>query len=211
MNPNPRAACGPENSLTRWEDQGPAEILADYGAAYTIMELHGRPVRERLHVDLHRGDANGFAAVDEALGATGNGKADSQSIFSDWTLAVALDGLVDDGYNILGPVKEKSVTVPTLDTTVLWSSPQAYASPGAPSNGSDYVQLRNGAGTPVTGGQVTSLGFKGATTLPSAPLAWTVDANPPGQTGNPALYSGTGDNRDEAAVTPVAVRPGRRR
>ena len=29
VNPNPRAECGPENSLTRWEDQGPAEILAE--------------------------------------------------------------------------------------------------------------------------------------------------------------------------------------
>jgi len=133
VNPNPRAACGPENSLTRWEDQGPGEILADYGAAYTIMELmHGR-YGTGFMTSLHRGEANGFSGVDEALAATGNKKVGSQSIFSDWTLSVALDGLVDDGYNILGSVKEKSVTVPTLDTTVLWSSPQAYASPGAPS------------------------------------------------------------------------------
>ena len=86
---------------------------------------------------LHRGEANGFAGVNEALAATGNRKVDSQSIFSDWTLSVALDGLVDDGFKILGSVKEKTVSVPTLHTTLLWSSPQAYASPGAPSNGSD--------------------------------------------------------------------------
>ena len=170
VNPNPRAACGPENSLTRWEDQGPGEILADYGAAYTVMELMAGRYGNGFMSSLHRGEANGFAAVDEALAATGNKKkkkVNSQSIFYDWTLSVALDGLVDDGYKISGPVKEKSVTVPTLDTTVLWSSPQAYASPGAPSNGSDYVQLRNGAGTPLTGDQITSLGFKGATTLPT--------------------------------------------
>ncbi len=208
VNPNPRAACGPENSLTRWEDQGPAEILADYGAAYSIMELmHGR-YGTGFMTSLHRGEANGFAGVDEALAATGNRKVDSQSIFSDWTLAVALDGLVDDGFNILGSVKEKTVSVPTLHTTVLWSTPQAYASPGAPSNGSDYVQLRGGSGTPLTGDQITSLGFKGATTLPTSPLAWTVDASPPGHVGNPALYSGTGDDRDEAAVTPITVPAG---
>jgi len=208
VNPNPRAACGPENSLTRWEDQGPAEILADYGAAYSIMELmHGR-YGTGFMTSLHRGEANGFAGVDEALAATGNRKVDSQSIFSDWTLSVALDGLVDDGFNILGSVKEKTVSVPTLHTTLLWSSPQAYASPGAPSNGSDYVQLRNSGGAPLTGDQITSLGFKGATTLPTSPLAWTVDASPAGHIGNPALYSGTGDDRDEAAVTPITVPAG---
>ena len=39
VNPNPRAACGPENSLTRWLDQGDPEVLADYGAAYSMMEM----------------------------------------------------------------------------------------------------------------------------------------------------------------------------
>jgi hypothetical protein len=209
VNPNPREACGPENSLTRWEDQGPGEILADYGAAYTIMELMAGRYGSGFMSSLHRADANGFGGVDEALDATGNGKADSQSIFSDWTLAVALDGLVDDGYKILGPVKEKTVSVPTLDTTVLWSSPHAYSTPGAPSNGSDYVQLRNGGGAPLAGGQLTSLEFDGASTLPTSPLAWTVDPNPPGHSGDPALYSGSAEsNRDEAAVTPVNVPAG---
>ena len=60
----------------------------------------------------------------------------------------------------------------------------------------------------LTGGQIQSLGFKGATTLPTAPLAWTVAANPPGQTGDPALYSGSGTDRDEAAVTPITVPAG---
>jgi hypothetical protein len=209
VNPNPREACGPENSLTRWEDQGPGEILADYGAAYTMMELLAGRYGSGFMSSLHRGDANGFGGVDEALAASGDGKADAQSIFSDWTLAVALDGLVDDGYKILGPVSESTVSVPTLDTTVLWSSPHAYSSPGAPSNGSDYVQLRNGSGAPLGGGQVTSLEFDGASTLPTSPLAWTVDADPPGRSGDPALYSGSGESdRDEAAVTPVPVPAG---
>ena len=29
---------GPEQSLTRWQDQGAPEILADYGIAYAFME-----------------------------------------------------------------------------------------------------------------------------------------------------------------------------
>ena len=48
-NPNPRATSGPENSLTRWSDQGDGEILCDYGAAYTFMEYVARPLRHGLH------------------------------------------------------------------------------------------------------------------------------------------------------------------
>ena len=51
-NPNPRAACGPENSLTRWGDQGDGEILADYGAAYSMMEMlqgrYGNELHDRV-------------------------------------------------------------------------------------------------------------------------------------------------------------------
>jgi hypothetical protein len=146
VNPNPRPTCGPENSLTRWGDQGDGEILADYGAAYSIMELlQGRYGNEYM-TSLHRGDANGFAGVDEALRGTGHRgrheKATAESIFTDWTLAVALDGLVDDRYRIDGRVKERDVRIPTLHSTLLWTTPEAYSSPGAPSNGSDYVQLR---------------------------------------------------------------------
>ena len=207
-NVNPSTNCGPENSLTRWSDQGGLEILADYGAAYTMMELlHGR-YGTSFMTALHRGEANGFDGVDEALAATNHGKDDSQSIFDDWTLAVALDGLIDDGYKTLGSAKEKSFTVPTLDSTILWSTPNAYSTPGAPSNGSDYVQFRDGSGKTLTGGQVQSIAFKGATTLPTSPLLWTVDANPPGQEGNPALYSGSGGDRDAAAVTPITVPAG---
>ena len=75
-NPNPGAG-GPENSLTRWGDQGHGEILCDYGAAYSMMEfLQGRYGNDFM-TSLHRGDANGFAGLQEALdGADGrSGKA----------------------------------------------------------------------------------------------------------------------------------------
>jgi Immune inhibitor A peptidase M6 len=207
VNVNPSTTCGPENSLTRWQDQGPDEILADYGAAYTMMELLAGRYGTGFMSSLHRGEANGFAGVDEALAATGQRKANALAIFDDWTLAVALDGLIDDGYKTLGSAKEKSFTVPTLHSTIYWATPNAYSSPGAPPNGSDYVQLRNGS-TMLTGAQIDSIAFKGATSLAPAPLAWSVVASPPGQTGDAALYSGTGNNRDEAAVTPITVPSG---
>ncbi len=36
---------GPEQSLTRWEDQGAPEILADYGIAYSFQEYLLEPFR----------------------------------------------------------------------------------------------------------------------------------------------------------------------
>jgi hypothetical protein len=203
-NPNPRDG-GPENSLTRWGDQGDGEILCDYGAAYTMMEmLHGRYGTDFMSA-LHRGDANGLAGLQEALTAFDQSKTTPQEVLHDWSLMVALDGLVDDGYQILGRVKERNVTAPTLDATINWDTHNAYSTPGAPSNGADYVRLRDAGGNYVTGRQIESLGFQGASTLPTRPVQWTVQADPPGHAGNPALYSGAGNNRDEAIVKEVAV------
>ena len=77
VNVNPSTNGGPENSLTRWQDQGPNEILADYGAAYTMMELLAGRYGTGFMSSLHRGEANGFAGVDEALAATGQQKANA--------------------------------------------------------------------------------------------------------------------------------------
>jgi hypothetical protein len=205
-NPNPRAG-GPENSLTRWGDQGDGEILCDYGAAYTIMEFVAGRYGAGFMTALHRGDANGLAGLDEALTAFKQKKTTSQEVLHDWALMVALDGLVDQGVKILGPVQEKNVTTPTLHATINWETPHAYDTAGAPSNGADYVRLR-GPGGYLRGNQIESLAFQGASTLPTVPVQWTVDANPPGATGDPALFSGAADDRDEAIVQPVAVPTG---
>jgi hypothetical protein len=210
-NPNPRAG-GPENSLTRWGDQGDGEILCDYGAAYTMMEfLHGR-YGTSFMTSLHTGQANGLAGVDEALaGLKRRGqekKTTSQSLLHDWALMVALDGLIDDGARISGDPSEKRVTTKTLDATINWDTPHAYDTPGAPSNGSDYVRLRKSNGKYLDGDDIDSLRFTGATNLPTRPVQWTVDANPPGQAGDAALYSGADNNRDEAIVRQVTVPAG---
>ena len=65
------------------------------------------------------------------------------------------------------------------------------------------------AGNFLSGRDIDSLSFIGSTTLPPKPVQWTIAANPPlGHTGNPALYSGFGNNRDEAIVKKVTVRGG---
>ena len=119
-----RAECGPENSLTRWLDQGAAEILADYGAAYSFMELLQNRYGTDFMTALHRDDGErarrppGRARRAGGHGTKGHGKVMAQDVLHDWSLAVALDGLVDgDGYHLnAGTVTKKDVTVKTLDT-----------------------------------------------------------------------------------------------
>jgi immune inhibitor InhA-like protein len=205
-NPNPRAG-GPENSLTRWEDQGDGEILCDYGAAYTLMEyLHGL-YGTAFMTALHRGDEVGLAGLQEALDGAGANTTAMETL-RNWSLMVAVDGLIDDGARILGPYEERRFTAPTLDATINWDTAHAYDTAGAPSNGADYVRLRNAAGAYLNGGQIDSLSFQGATVLPPKPVAWTVAASPPFTPDDPALYSGFANNRDEAIVKSVAVPTG---
>jgi Immune inhibitor A peptidase M6 len=211
FNPNPDPS-GPENSLTLWEDQGDDEILCDYGATYTMMELlHGRYGDDFMSA-LHRHDANGLAGLQAVLTGEGNGKIDVRQVLHDWQLMVAVDALLDDGASISGKgVRKGDLTVPTLDASINWDSPDAFSEPGAPPNGADYVRLRNAGGAYLRGRDINSIAFQGATQIAPKPLQWTVDANPPGQTGDAALYSGSsadGGIRDEMAVRSVAVPTG---
>ena len=206
FNPIPREASGPENSLTLWEDQGPAEILCDYGAAYTMMEYLAGQFGSNFMTTLHREDAIGLAGLDVVLDQFGSAR-DSDEIIHNWAVMVAIDGLLDDGRNLQGGTKSRYRT-PTLDATIDWDNPHAFSTPGAPPNGSDYIRLRNAAGNPVGVKDIDSIQFNGAATHTPRAHDWSVDPNPPGQTGDPALYSGTGDNRDEAIVRSVAVPTG---
>jgi hypothetical protein len=206
FNPIPREASGPENSLTLWGDQGDAEILCDYGAAYTLMEyLHGQfgtPFMTRLH----REDAIGLPGLDVVLDQVGS-RASAQDIVHRWAVMVAIDGLLDEGRRLRGG-RKALYQAPTLNATIDWDNPHAFSTPGAPPNGSDYLRLRDSAGNPLRLRDIERLNFNGAATHVPRPIAWTVDQNPPGTPGDDALYSGTGDNRDEAIVQSVAVPTG---
>ena len=211
FNPIPREASGPENSLTLWGDQGDDETLCDYGAAYTMTEYlqgqFGTPFMTRLH----REDAIGLPGLDVVLDQAGS-RRDAQDIVHDWAVMVAIDGLLDRGRNVQGGRRSLYQT-PTLNATIDWDNPHAFDTPGAPPNGSDYIRLKAGenpvvSGTPVGVKDIASIRFNGGQTHVPRPIQWTVDPNPPGQAGDPALYSGTGDNRDEAIVRSVAVPSG---
>jgi hypothetical protein len=222
-NPNPRAG-GPENSLTTWGDQGDGEILCDYGAAYTAMEYFQGQFGTPFMTSLHRGDANGLAGLQESLDAQAQTvkrrgrhddddeekkKLQARDVLHNWQVMVAVDGLLDSGASISGrKVKKKTLTTPTLNATINWDTNHAYDTAGAPPNGADYLRLRDATGAYLRGRSIKSILFQGAAQIPPKKLEWTVDPTPPGQTGDPAFYSGTGDNRDEFMVMPVSVPAG---
>jgi hypothetical protein len=204
-NPNPREG-GPENSLTLWEDQGDDEVLCDYGAAYTFMELLAGRYGQPFMSALHREDANGLAGLQAVLNQQAGGLS-TMEVLRDWAAAVALDGVLDDGANLLGGSRSR-YRVPTLDASINWNTPETYSTPGAPPNGSDYVRLRDAQGRFLSVSQIRSIEFDGAETLAPRQPEWTVDSNPPMHEGDPALYSGTGPNLDRAIVRSVSVPAG---
>ena len=156
FNPNP-TDMGPENSLTEWEDQGPDEILADYGAPYTFMEMLSTRYGRRFMKSLHRNDRNGFRSLRRILNArsiptTPNG------LVTDWAAAMALDAQLDRGAVLTGG-NAAELRVRTLRGRINWDTPHAYSSPGAPPNGSDYVRLRDEKGAYLSAAQIESISF----------------------------------------------------
>jgi hypothetical protein len=203
FNPIPRDG-GPENSLTLWGDQTDfeSEILCDYGAAYSFMLLLADRFGPDFMGDLHRDDLHGLESLDALMQAAGSGMSSSE-VLETWAAMVALDGILDDGASLKGGTKA-DFQVSTLDATINWSSDQAFSSPGAPPNGSDYVRLRNGSGY-LRASQIERISFDGVNALPPLPPEWTIDPNPPGQTGNPSLYSTDADSRNAVIVQDVNV------
>lgn len=205
-NPNPLDAGGPENSLTAWGDQGFEEILCDYGATGTLMEFLAGRYGTRFMSALHRSDASGLEGLQETLNRFGRG-ARVAEVIHDWAAMVALDGVLDTGARLWGG-RARDFQTPTLHASVNLSSPEAYSTPGAPPNGSDYVRLRDGSGTFLSARDIHSLSFDGAETLPPQPVEWEVDVDPPEHPGDAALRSGTASDLDRAIVREVAVPAG---
>ena len=203
-NPNPRATSGPENSLTQWGDQGDGEILCDYGAAFSFMlwlsDHYGRPFMSALH----REPANGLAGLQKVLDTFLTGKA-AQDVIHQWAASVAADKALDAGASLRGPAPQTLFELASMNADIRWATPEAYSTPGAPPNGSDYVQLRDATGTPLAASQISSLKFKGTTAFAPRATEWTVDANPPLQAGNAAYFGGRHDNMDNAMAHEIAV------
>lgn len=172
----PELAGGPENSLTLWGDGG--DINCDYGAVYSFMEYLQRRFGTKLMTALHRGDANGLAGVQEALGR----RSSVQDVIHDWSASLAFG-------------------------RINWDNPHAYAAAGAQPNGADFVRLRDASGRYLRARDLRSLSFDGATSIPGRPAQWVVDPSPPNG-GPAALYSGAGNNLDRTIVRSLSVPAG---
>jgi hypothetical protein len=183
---------GPENSLTSWGDQGQPEILCDYGAAYSIMQMLASRYGDSFMSALHRNPGNGLAGLDAVLSSFNTGKT-AERVVHEWAALMALDNQA--GSSLMGGTTA-DYTSSGLWSTINWANAEAYSDPGAPANGSDYVPLG-----PVSG--LTSIDFQGSPTLPPTPVAWTSVTDAPGHAGDAALFSGAANNRDEAIVRSV--------
>jgi hypothetical protein len=170
FNPQPRRG-GPENSLTRWGDQGDAEILCDYGAAYTFVHFladrYGTTAAGELYREPDIGLV-GFSSVLERLGAA----EDAFGLMHDWSAMLALDAALDRGTPLrIGDAQRFRSA--TLSAEINWDNPDTYSEPGAPPNGSDFVRLRDGAGRYLAAAKLQALSFRG--TRPTRPgLSYTV-------------------------------------
>ncbi|BCB77402.1 hypothetical protein GCM10022251_70740 [Phytohabitans flavus] len=199
VNTNPRECGGPENSLTTWgESPNLNATLADYGNAYSFMlflhDRYGTDVISRLHRD---GERQGLASVAAALKAVG--APDLYQVIHDYQSMVLLDRIVSNGQTY--GVSRDRVTTPSLRSTVNQANPAINATPGAAPNGADYVPLA------PRGGELRSITFEGARTLPPLPLSWTVVSDPD-RPRDAVLWSGNRGDLDSTAVTTVTVPPG---
>lgn len=206
---------GPENSLTEWGDQGGPEILCDYGAAYSFMEYLQSHYGTRFMTALHRHDGNGFEGLNAVLKQFRTGT-NAQKVLHHWAAAMALDSVSGKK----GPKGGSwwALTIRSMNAKINWSNPQAYESPGAPANGSDYVRLRRADGSFLNARELSRLTFDGASTLEPLPVEWEESATPPDATtesttcgdvgtgsGPAALHSGCGENLDRSIVRQVTV------
>ena len=206
-NPIPRPG-GPENSLTLWGDQTdyPTEIFADYGAAYSFMEYLAGRFGHPFLTSLHLGPENGLDSLAALLTQAGS-TAKPLDVLASWATMVAVDKSLDDGFTLTGGTPAEFRT-PTLHAEIDWDNDQAFAGPGVPPNGSDYVRLRNASDAYLSAGKVDSVEFSGASKLAKLPVEWKVDKSPPKGGPSKALYSGKGDNLDRAIARKVRVEDG---
>ena len=158
FNPHPRPG-GPENSLTLWPDPGKDEILCEYGAATTFVHFLAGRYGNRFVRALHRDDRPGLAGVSGVLRRL-RVRTTAQRALEDWAAMAALDAVLERRTPLRGATARRFRTG-YLSASINWDSPSAYALPGAPPNGSDYVRLRAADGRYLTAGELASISFAG--------------------------------------------------
>ncbi|PPD58196.1 peptidase M6 [Dehalogenimonas etheniformans] len=164
------AAANPENSLVVWGDQGDDEILTDYGQAALFQILLNQEYGTEFTQALFHEQANGIAGVNAAF----QGQAVDNTFdefYQQFRLALYQKGSFD--------------LFPDFQVNVGHAgkpNPEAFASPGAPPWGTDYLLVWGYE-------QIANLKFNG---FAFNPITWTsVDGK---------LWGGTGDLLDNWAI-----------
>jgi hypothetical protein len=140
-NPIPRPD-GPENSLTVWEDQGPTEVLEDYGIAYSFMlYLFDHGANQAFFTAWQHNPLNGIEGLNDTLNQF-HMNTSFASLFNAFEISTLTDAFIDKGAKVYGENK-KAISSDSLNSTIFFS-PDAYATPGAPPWGADYIPLGKG-------------------------------------------------------------------
>ncbi|HEY7452056.1 MAG TPA: hypothetical protein VIA02_06000, partial [Candidatus Limnocylindria bacterium] len=177
-----------ENSLTVWEDQGPLEILADYGVAFMFMHyMYNQYGQEAMQLLFHS-QANGQASVEEVLDELG-ARRDFEDVYHDFAIArlILSDKPGHGRYDI--PDIPEGIVLRNDDGTI---NTENFDTPGAPPNGSDYLVLEKP-------NKIKRIMFNGQDLL-TKETSWTVVDNPVGDPSQSVLWSGTGDMQDRFAI-----------
>ncbi len=206
FNPNPHEDCGPENSLTWWGDQdadNEFEILADYGAAFSLQLMLAEEYGEDAITFLHNHPADGLEGLQALLDNESAGVTAREKIHQ-WALMVLLDGLIDDGATVTGGTAA-DYQVDSLNMHMDLTREDAYAWPGSPPNGSDYVAARDGSGNFLSAADIDSITFAGDQEFPADPMEWTEDATGDEMGGAALAATDTGPEFDGTIARTVTV------
>lgn len=125
------AAAAPENSLVFWEDQGPLEILTDYGLAYLFQEYLAQQYGADFNQALFLNTEQGISGVNATLSSFGASETFAD-LFHDFSAALYTSGAFT--------VEELSDFQVDVGHPGM-RNPEAYATPGAPPWGTDYYLL----------------------------------------------------------------------
>jgi hypothetical protein len=194
---------GAENSLSTFGEPGQGRDC-EYGPPETMVLYLAARYGNAFVKDLLFSD--GASGITDGLIPTlakYRGARTAAQTLQDWSTSLALDAVLDDGAELAG-LPPGRFQVPALHASVNLSTPLAYASPGAPPNGADFVRLRNAAGAPINSAGVRGLKFEAPTTYAPRAVEWTVEADGHGP-GDAALFSGSGKNFDRSIVRAVEV------
>ena len=171
---------GPQTSLTTWDDATPG---GDYGAGATFIDLLATRFGPSIVRDLvTRIDAHGIDKVNRLVAERGADD-DMADLIADWGVAVAASGVLADGAEPTAASGDVSrYELSSMPSIVEWAAPGAYNRPGIAPNGSDFVRLRDPAGTWLSAGEITSVDL---TVAPTLDCRWTIDDG--------AFHSGSGN------------------